>query len=131
MSKRRVLFVERLCGDSLGAQSAGIEPSSVNPLAVAVMREVRIDLADKKTKSVFGLFKAGERFNYVVTVCDETSAERCPIFPGFAERLHWSFADPAAFKGSWDQKLEKTRVVRDAIRAQIEAWCTTACPRVA
>lgn len=113
------------------SKAPGIEPGSVNPLAVAVMREVGIDLADKKTKSVFDLFKAGERFNYVVTVCDETSAQRCPIFPGFAERLHWSFADPAAFGGSWDQKLEKTRAVRDAIRAKIQAWCTTACPRVA
>jgi arsenate reductase len=56
-------------------------------------------------------------------VCDEASAERCPIFPVGGTRLHWGFSDPSQFGGTWDEKLAQTRTVRDAIRAQIEQWC--------
>ena len=91
------------------------------------MREVGIDIADKPTRSVFDVFKSGALFRYVVTVCDETSAERCPIFPGITERYHWSFEDPASFQGTWEEKLARTRVVRDAIKVKIESWCAEVC----
>jgi arsenate reductase len=55
-------------------------------------------------------------------VCDETNAERCPVFPGHAKRLHWGFADPAKLQGSHDEKLQGTRIIRDRIKAQIEQW---------
>ena len=56
------------------------------------------------TKSVFDFFKEGRMFHYVITVCDESQSERCPIFPGVTKQLHWSFADPSSFQGSPEGK---------------------------
>ena len=116
-----------ICPNEFAAQSAGLEPGSLSPLAVEAMREIDIDISRKKTKSVFDLFKSGEHFSFVVTVCDETSADRCPIFPGRARRLHWSFADPAALQGTWEERLAATRSIRDDIREAIIAWCRERC----
>lgn len=120
-------FLDDACPDEFEAESAGLEPGTLNPLAVAAMQEIGIDLSAKSTKSAFDLFKAGRLYSYVVTVCDEASAERCPIFPGSARRLHWSFPDPAALGGTWEERLARTRVIRDAIRAKIAAWCREVC----
>ncbi|MFY9738323.1 MAG: arsenate reductase ArsC [Candidatus Cybelea sp.] len=120
-------FLNSVCPDAFAAESAGLDPGTLNPLAIAVMREVGLDISANATKSAFDLFKAGRLYSYVITVCDETSAERCPIFPGAAQRFHWSFADPASFQGSWEERLSQTRVVRDEIRAQISAWCKEMC----
>lgn len=120
-------FVNEMCPSDFAAYSAGLEPGALNPLAVAVMREVGIDMSANTTKSAFDLFKAGKLFAYVITVCDETSAERCPIFPGHARRIHWSFADPAALQGSSEERLTMARAIRDQIRAQIVDWCEGVC----
>jgi arsenate reductase (thioredoxin) len=64
-----------------------------------------------------------DTFAYVITVCDEASAERCPVFPGGSQRLHWGFPDPSSFQGPPEEKLAWTRNVRDQIKAQIEQWC--------
>ncbi|MGA9020047.1 MAG: arsenate reductase ArsC [Candidatus Cybelea sp.] len=120
-------FLNRICADDFAAESAGLEPGTLNPLAIAAMREVGLDISANETKSAFDLFKAGRLYSYVVTVCDETSAERCPVFPGSARRLHWSFADPASFQGPWEERLAKTREIRDAIQARILAWCEEVC----
>src|SRR5262245_28042916 len=104
-------FLEQSCGKDFDVQSAGIEPGKLNPLAVEVMREVSIDISRKQTKSVQDFTKIGRSFAYVITVCDETSAERCPVFPGETRRLHWGFRDPSSFQGSHDEKLAKTREV--------------------
>lgn len=115
-------LLNNLCPDDFNAESAGLEPGTLNPLAIAAMREIDIDISSKNTKSVFDLFKAGRLFAYVITVCDESSAERCPIFPGQAVRLHWSFPDPGNVQGPWEERLAQTRVIRDEIRAKIEQW---------
>lgn len=120
-------FLKQRCPDDFAAESAGLEPGTVHPLAIAAMREIGIDISNNETKSSFELFKAGRQFSYVITVCDETSAERCPIFPGGARRLHWSFPDPAALAGTWEERLAQTRLIRDQIRAKIEAWCAEIC----
>src|SRR5881296_3162267 len=120
-------FLNDICGDYFEAHSAGLEPGTLNPIAVESMREVGIDISHKGTQSVFDVFKSGELFAYVITVCDETSAERCPIFPGVTTRLHWSFPDPSSFPGTHDEKLAKTREVRDEIKTKIEAWCQEIC----
>jgi arsenate reductase (thioredoxin) len=120
-------WVNHLCGGDLKAQSAGLEPGVLNPLAVQVMREVGIAIESNETKSVFDLYKSGALFQYVITVCDEASAERCPIFPGVLTQIHWSFADPAAFEGTMEERLERTRAVRDAIKMQVDAWCSGVC----
>ena len=137
MYKKKVLFVcvhnsarsqmaevwcNHLFGDLFEAESAGLEAGTLNPLAVEAMREVGIDISQNTTQEVFELFKAGRLFAYVITVCDETSAERCPIFPGVTKRLHWSFPDPATLRGSHDEQLQETRKIRDMIREAIETW---------
>ena len=120
-------FLNLACPDYFEAHSAGLEPGTLNPLAVEAMAEIRIDISKKKTQAVFDVFKSGELFPYVITVCDEGSAEKCPIFPGVTKRLHWSFPEPAALTGSHKERLEGTGKIRDQIRARIEAWCEEMC----
>jgi len=137
MDKAKVLFVcvqnsarsqmaeallNHLAGDRFQAESAGIEPGKLNPLAVAAMKEMNIDISGKSTRDVFDVWRKGGIFNYVITVCDETSGERCPIFPGVTKRLHWSFDDPATFTGTQEEKLARTIAVRDQIKEKIQAW---------
>ena len=124
-------WLNQICGQFFEAQSAGLTPGTLHPLAVEVMREVGIDISKKKTRAVFDVFKSGQLFGYVITVCDETSAQKCPIFPGPTKRLHWSFADPAGFSGTHDEKLVRARQIRDEIRATIEDWCAQVCPQSA
>ncbi|MCA9401699.1 MAG: arsenate reductase ArsC, partial [Candidatus Omnitrophica bacterium] len=81
-----------------------------------------IHIEGKKTQSTKELIEQGKSYDYVITVCDETSAERCPTFPGPAQRLHWGFPDPSAFDGDREVRLEKTRTVRDQIYHTIENW---------
>jgi arsenate reductase (thioredoxin) len=115
-------LLKKIAGDRFDVESAGLEPGVLNPLAVEVMKEIGIDISQNKTKSAFDLFKEGSLYTHVITVCDETSAEKCPFFPGITSRLHWSFADPSSFTGTWEEKLEKTRQVREDIREKITAW---------
>lgn len=115
-------FLNALAGDRFMAQSAGLEPGTLNPLAIEAMNEVGIDISKNATKSVFDLYTAGAFFAYVIAVCDAETAQRCPVFPGITRTLVWSFPDPAAFEGAWDEKLAKTRLVRDAIKAKIVAF---------
>jgi arsenate reductase len=99
--------------------SAGLEPGKINPVVAEVLLEKGIDIRQKETQSVFELLKQGKTYNFVITVCDETSGERCPIFPGRINRLHWSFADPSAFTGSHTEKLEQTRKVCQEVEQKI------------
>lgn len=115
-------FLNQLAGDRFEAQSAGLEPGTLNPLVVEVMKEIGIDISGNKAKDVFSMFKQGVIFNYVITVCDGANAERCPIFPGITQRLHWSFSDPSALQGSWEDKLAETRKIRDQIRVVVEEF---------
>lgn len=84
-------FLNQICGEQFEASSAGLEPGKLNPIVVEAMKEIGVDISANQTKAVFDIFKSGKMFHYVVTVCDETSAERCPVFPGVTRRLHWSF----------------------------------------
>ena len=120
-------FLDQICGDEFEAHSAGLEPGKLNPIVVEAMREVGIDISGNQTKAVFDYIKSGKMFAYVITVCDEASAERCPIFPGVTQRLHWGFPDPSQFHGTHEEKLAKTREVRDTIKRKIEAWCQEVC----
>ncbi|MDD3846240.1 MAG: arsenate reductase ArsC [Syntrophorhabdaceae bacterium] len=116
-------FLNTLAGDRFRGESAGLEPGVLNPLAVEAMREEGIDISGNATKSVFDEYRKGRLFSYVVTVCDEASAEACPIFPGLrTHTLHWSFEDPAVFTGTPEDRLERTRRVRDAIRGRVQEF---------
>jgi arsenate reductase len=121
-------WLNHLCGDLFEAQSAGLEPGVLNPFAVEVMAESGIDIAKKKTRSVSDVLESAQQFAYVITVCDESSAEKCPVFPGPVQRLHWSFADPSKVTGTREEKLVRVREIRDQIRAKIDNWCAEVCP---
>jgi arsenate reductase len=105
------------------AESAGIEPGKLNPLVVEAMREAGVDISTHPTKSVDSMIERRPCFDYVITVCDETSAERCPTFPGVAQRLHWGFRDPSTLTGARADKLAEVRKIRDEIRSKVEQWC--------
>ncbi len=105
-------------------ESAGLEPGRLNPYVVRALAEEGIDISDKTPQSVFDLYKAGRRYDYVITVCSREAAEKCPIFPGvtLAERLHWPFPDPASFTGTDEQIMAQVREVRDAIRDTVKGF---------
>jgi arsenate reductase (thioredoxin) len=115
-------FLNQLAGDRFDAQSAGLEPGTLNLLAVEVMKLAGVDISANLTKSAFDFYKNGILFDYVVTVCDSANSERCPVFPGITKRIQWSFADPAALKGEWELKLAATGLIRDEIRAAVVSF---------
>ncbi|PIY82594.1 MAG: arsenate reductase ArsC [Candidatus Omnitrophica bacterium CG_4_10_14_0_2_um_filter_44_9] len=115
-------FLKQMAGNRFDVESAGLEPGKLNLVVVEAMKEVGIDISQNKTKSVFDFYKQGKRYDYVVTVCDESRSGRCPVFPGAGKRLHWGFADPSSFTGSLEDKLVKTREVRNQIEAKIKDW---------
>jgi arsenate reductase len=112
-------WLRALAGDRYDVASAGTRPSVVNPLAIAVMRERGIDISGHRSKSVTEFLD--QPFDYVITVCDQ-AAEACPVFPGPAHRIHWSFPDPAAVQGSESERLDAFRAVRDALERRLRAW---------
>jgi arsenate reductase len=121
-SQMAAAYLKQIAGDRFDVESAGLEPGKLNPLAVAAMRDDGIDISDNGTQSVFDLYKSGRLFEYVVSVCDAASAERCPVFPGVTTRMSWSFADPSAFTGTEAERLARTIGVRDEIRAKVREW---------
>ena len=138
MAKQNVLFIcvhnsarsqmaeawlNALCGDRFAAESAGLEPGTINPVVVEVMREAGIDLSQKKTQAVFDVWKTGKLFQYVIAVCAESEEKGCPIFPGVTTRLSWPFPDPSRVEGTDEERLRQVRTIRDSIRARIERWC--------
>jgi arsenate reductase (thioredoxin) len=124
-------FLNQICGEEFEACSAGLEPGKLNPIVVEAMAEVGIDISQNQTKAVDDFIQSARSFSHVITVCDETSAERCPIFPGVTTRLHWSFPDPSRFQGAQAEKLAQTRKVRDMIEERIRQWCGEVCPTAA
>jgi arsenate reductase (thioredoxin) len=128
-SQMAAALLNKRCGDFFEGQSAGLEPGKLNPLAVEALGEIGIDISKNKTQGVFDVFKSGELFAYVVTVCDESEAGACPIFPGVTTRLHWSFPDPSKFGGSHEEKLNETRRVLDKIDNHIRRFCAEHCAR--
>ena len=115
-------IINDLYGDKFIAESAGFEAGKLNTFAVEAMKEMGIDISNKKTNEVFDFFKEGRIYNYVITVCDESNAEKCPIFPGVNKTIHWSFEDPSSFAGTNEEKLKNTIRIRDEIRMKIEEW---------
>jgi arsenate reductase len=136
MSKKTVLFVcihnsarsqmaeeilRKAAGDRFTVESAGIEPGQLNPIVVAALQEDGINITGKKTQAVASLLQAKKVYDYVITVCDEASAERCPVFPG-GTKLHWGFTDPSKFTGSPEEKMQKVRAVKHEIKNKIVSW---------
>jgi arsenate reductase len=118
-------LLRHLAGERFEVVSAGTAPSTVNPLAIAVMQEIGIDISGHRSKSVAEFLQ--EHFAYVITVCDSAN-ERCPIFPFTAKRLHWPLDDPAAAVGSEAERIVVFRRVRDEIVQRVRAFLGTQPP---
>jgi len=135
MIKKRVLFVcihnsarsqmaeaflNLFGGGKYQADSAGLEPGVLNPYVVGAMKLAGINIGCNIPKGVETVIN--NDYDYVVTVCDEASAERCPVFPAGGQRLHWGFADPSSAEGNEQQKLEFAVKVRDQIRDKVREF---------
>lgn len=118
-------YLKELAPDRFTAESAGIEPGVLNPLVVKSLKQEGIDISGNKTKSVFDMYKSGRSFDYVITVCDREAAERCPLFTGVTQRLHWSFPDPSKLAGTEEEKLENIAVIKSEIKSRILGWIKT------
>ena len=115
-------FVRHYAGDRFDVHSSGIESGRLNPLVVQAMAEIGISMEGQFAKPAKDYIDRNETFDYVVTVCDESSAERCPMFPGKHTRLHWGFPDPSAIQGTDEEKLAGIRPIRDAIEKRVKQW---------
>ena len=104
-------------GDKFEVESAGTRPSAVNPIAIKVMAEIGIDISGHRSKPIDEFQRM--YFDFVITTCD-AARETCPVFPGIARHLHWSFNDPAAVRGSEEEILSAFRKVRDEIKLRIQ-----------
>jgi arsenate reductase len=142
MRKQKVLFIcahnsarsqmaaallNETCGEFFDAQSAGLQPGTINPLVVEALLEIGIDVSKNTTQRVFDVWTSGQIFQFVVTVCSVAEAEGCPIFAGVTTRLHWPFDDPSKLTGTHEQPLTATRRIRDQIRAKIDFFCEEHC----
>lgn len=112
-------LLRSLAADRYEVFSAGINPQGLNQGAVRAMAELSIDISEQKSQHVDEFLQAG--IDTVITVCDNAK-ENCPIFPGAAKTIHWSFDDPAHATGSDDDRMAVFRRVRDEISAALRDW---------
>jgi len=118
-------FLNSIGGENFSAESAGLEPGRLNPFVVKSMLEIGFDISGNRTKDVFEFYKSGKKYDYVITVCDEASGQRCPIFPGALKTIHWSFEDPSSFAGTEEEIIIKIANVRDAIKSKVTEFIKT------
>jgi arsenate reductase (thioredoxin) len=115
-------FLKKYGAEYYTVESAGIEAGELNPYVVQVLKEdEKIDISNNETKSAMDFYKHGKLFQYVVTLCDESS-ERCPIFPGIRERLIMNFKDPATFTGTEDEILNQVRELKNHMKKDIHLF---------
>jgi arsenate reductase (thioredoxin) len=115
-------YLSKYGGAAVEVESAGLEPGKLNPRVVRALQEDGIDISSHGTQSVFDLWKAGRTYDYVVTVCSPEAAEKCPVFPGRARKLHWPFPDPSTFAGTEEDIMQQVRAVRDAIKEKVRLF---------
>ncbi len=115
-------YLKEMASESFDTYSAGIEPGSLNQIVVEVMKTDGIDISANKVNSVNEFLDQKIKFDYVVTVCDETSAEKCPYFPGNGKRLHWGFEDPSSINGSIEDRINQTIQIRDQIKRRVKEF---------
>jgi len=110
-------YIRKFSNKHLFVESAGLEPGKLNPNVIAVLQEEGIDISGKNTQSAFDLLEQAKSYDYVITVCSDEANERCPVYPGKSQRLHWPFPDPSALKG--DSVLDQTREIREMIKKRV------------
>jgi arsenate reductase len=109
-------FLRHMGSNEFEVYSAGVDPTEINPLSVKVMEEVGIDISDQVSQSANEFL--GEKFDYVVTVCDNAK-QTCPVFPGDYKKVHWDLKDPAEAEGTEEEVLRVFRDIRDQIKANV------------
>jgi arsenate reductase (thioredoxin) len=112
-------LLRQMAGERLNVFSAGSKPSVVNPYAIQAMAQRGIDITHHRSKHLNEFLQ--QPFDYVITVCDN-AAETCPVFPGKAQRIHWSFPDPAVAQGGDDVVLASFLRVRDDLEKTFSEW---------
>ena len=115
-------FLNKLSNGQYLAESAGLEQGKLNPIVVKAMQEIGYDISKNESNAVQQFLDEKREYDLLITVCDESNAEACPIFPGKGKRLHWGFEDPSGLGGSDDDKLKNTRIIRDVIKIKIEEF---------
>lgn len=115
-------YLRQMAGERFIVESAGLTPGALNPHVVAILKEDGIDISQKKTQAVGDLFRRGETYQWVVTVCSREAEENCPVFPGPVRRLSWPFADPAGFSGTEETVREQVRILATEIKAHVRAF---------
>jgi arsenate reductase (thioredoxin) len=138
MSKQRVLFIcthnsarsqmaegflRHIAADEFEVHSAGTEASQVRPMAIKAMAEIGVDISGQTSKTLERYLD--EPWDYVITVCDDAN-ESCPVFPGAADRSHWSFPDPSKASGTDEEKLAVFRTVRDLVVQRVRIFALAA-----
>jgi arsenate reductase len=108
-----------MTGNRIEVASAGVAPTHVRPEAVAVMKEISIDISNFRSKSIDEFLT--QPFDYVITVCDNAN-QQCPMFAGPSRRIHWSIEDPAADVGDNEIRLEAFRQARNELRERLEKF---------
>ena len=108
-----------MAGNRFEVESAGVAPTFVRPEAIEAMREIGIDISQHRSKSVDEF--AGQPFDHVITVCDNAN-QQCPMFPGKAERIHWSIPDPAEVAGEENTRMTAFRSARDELRERLTTF---------
>lgn len=109
-------LIRHEAADRFDVFSAGTNPHQVRPEAMRVMHEIGVDISGQRSKPLEEF--AGQKFEYLITVCDR-AREECPAFTVRTERLHWPFPDPATFTETGDARIEAFRKLRDRIHARV------------
>jgi arsenate reductase (thioredoxin) len=115
-SQLAAALLEKFGGEDFQAHSAGVEAGILNPYAVEVLKDEDIDISNNTTNKIMDFFKEGRHYHYVITVCDESKNEKCPIFPGLDAILHWSFPDPNFFVGDEAEIVAQMKDLKDKIK---------------
>ena len=112
-------FLAAMTTGKANVYSAGVETHGVNPKAIAIMKEIVIDIVHHTSNNITEYF--GVDFDYVITVCDNAK-ERCPYFPTKAVKLHYNFPDPAKAIGTEEEINKQFRIVREMIKEYCEKF---------
>lgn len=123
-SQMAAALLNKYAGDHFTAESAGLEAGVLNPYAVeALKQDEGIDISNNPTRNVFEIFKGKSMgYSYVITVCSDQAAEKCPMFPNILNMWRWYFDDPAYLGGSEEDKLKQTIVIKNQIKEKVLQW---------
>jgi len=115
-------FMNKLGNGDFKAESAGIEPGKLNPLVVRVMNDIGYDISKNSTNSVFSYWKEGRKYSIIINLCDQSTNQKCPVFPMTLKTMDWNITDPALVIGNEQEKLEKISLIRDEIKTKVETF---------